>query len=163
MRSRAAIGNHPLHPILVTVPVGAFVLAALGDGAYYQTQRELWYEASRVAILVGVISALLAALPGFVDYFTVRMSARGRQLATWHMVLNLTAVTLFAVSLALRWDGSALGGSRWNLALGSSLAGLALLGVSGWLGGKMVFEHKIGVVENADPEATEIGRQETGR
>jgi uncharacterized membrane protein len=34
------------------------------------------------------------------------------------------------------------------------------LGISGWLGGRIAFEHKVGVVENADPEATEIGRRE---
>lgn len=160
MKSRAAIGGHPIHPFLVTVPIGAFILAVIGDCAYYQTQSESWYELSRVAILVGVVSALVAALAGFADYFGVQMSARGRRLATLHMALNLTVVALFAASLALRWNGGALTGSRWTLAMGLALVATALLLASGWLGGKMVFEHKIGVIENADPEATEIGRRE---
>ena len=88
------------------------------------------------------------------------MSPAGRRLATFHMVLNLTGVALFAISLVLRWGDGALGNDRWPLAFGLALVAFAGLGAAGWIGGKLVFEHKVGVVENQDSEATEIGRRE---
>ena len=159
MRSRAALGNHPLHPALVTIPIGAFSLMLIGDIAHMVTQQPPWYEFSRIAICIGVISALVAAGVGFIDYFGVKMSAAGARLARTHMILNLIGVALFAASCWLRWNG-ALANGQWPLAFGLSTVAFLGLAASGWIGGKMVFEHKIGVVENKDPEATEIGKRE---
>lgn len=160
MRSRAALGNHPLHPALVSIPIGAFALTLIGDIAYLVTKEAPWYEFARISICIGVISALVAAVLGFIDYFGVKMSAAGFRLARIHMILNLVGVALFAASCWLRWNG-ALANGQWPLAFGLSTVAFLGLGASGWLGGKMVFEHKIGVVENRDPEATEIGKRES--
>ena len=160
MRSRAALGNHPLHPALVTIPIGAFALTLIGDIAYVVTKNPAWYEFSKIALCIGVISALVAAVAGFIDYFGVKMSAAGARLARTHMILNLVGVVLFAVSWWLRGEGTAADG-QWPLAFGLSTVAFLGLGASGWIGGKMVFEHKIGVVENRDPEATEIGKRES--
>jgi len=160
MRSRAAIGKHPLHPALVALPIGAFTLTVFGDLSHQFTRQIFWYDFSRWCLLAGVLTALLAAATGLIDYFGVRMSPAGRGLATIHMVLNLTSVALFALSLVLRWDHGALDNSRWPLVFGLALVAFAGLGAAGWIGGKLVFEHKVGVVENHDAQATEIGRQE---
>src|SRR5688572_862675 len=160
MRSRAAIGKHPLHPALVALPIGAFTLTVFGDLSHQFTRQIFWYDFSRWCLLAGVLTALLAAATGLIDYFGVRMSPAGRRLATIHMVLNLTGVALFALSLVLRWNHGALANSRWPLAFGLALIAFAGLGAAGWIGGKLVFEHKVGVVENQDAQATEIGRQE---
>lgn len=162
MRSRAAIGNHPLHPATVAIPIGAFTLTLIGDIAYAVTRDAGWYGFSRLALCIGVVSALVAAVLGFIDFFGVEMSAAGYRLAKIHMVANLIAVTLFAVSCWLRWNG-ALEAGRWPLACGLSTIAYLGLGAAGWIGGKLVFEHKVGVVETHDPEATEIGRREKGR
>ena len=84
----------------------------------------------------------------------------GFRIARTHMILNLSGVVLYAVNWFLRRHGGALHTDRWNLAFGLEVATFLALGVSGWLGGRIAFEHKVGVVENADPEATEIGRRE---
>ena len=125
MRSRAAIGNHPLHPALVALPIGAFTLTVIGDFASQFTQQAFWYEFSRWCLLAGVLTALLAAVTGLIDYFGVRMSPAGRRLATFHMVLNLTGVALFAISLVLRWGDGALSNDRWPLAFGLVAGGLS--------------------------------------
>jgi uncharacterized membrane protein len=147
MRSRAAIGNHPLHPLLVTVPIGAFFLALGGDVAYSLRAGLRWFELSRAAIGIGVLFALAAAVAGAVDYFSVKMSARAFRTATRHALLNLSVVTLYAVSFFLRHHEGAGVGSRWLLASALSYVAFALLAVSGWLGGKLVYEHRVGVVE----------------
>jgi uncharacterized membrane protein len=158
MRSHAALGNHPLHPAMVAIPIGAFTVTLVGDIVTAAGGPPGWGETARYALIVGIVSALLAAVPGFVDYFTVEMSAAGARLATRHMILNLVAVVLFVVSLWLR-HGDPRGWCVPGFAV-STLAFL-LLGASGWIGGKMTFEHKIGVVENVDREATAIGQRES--
>lgn len=88
------------------------------------------------------------------------MSAPGRRLAAWHARLNVAVILLYAVSFWMRRDGGALGTDRWPLAMWSSLLAFVLLGVSGWLGGNLSYQHKVGVVESKDPEALEIGMRE---
>jgi uncharacterized membrane protein len=158
MRSRAAINGHPIHPGLVAIPIGAFTVTLIADIVAWRTGNLGWGDAARYALLVGVVGALAAALFGFIDYFKVTMSEAGFRVARLHMILNLAAVTLFAVSLWLRYrdaDGWCLSGF-----LVSTLAFLIISG-SGYLGGELVFKHKVGVLETADREATELG-QKTG-
>jgi uncharacterized membrane protein len=160
MRSRAAIGNHPVHPALVSLPIGAFFLMLVGDIAHASTGADFWYAFSFVCLGVGIVTALVAAIAGFIDYFGVRMSDAGFRVARIHMVLNLTGVVLYAVNWLLRRGDGALHTPRWDLVFGLEVVTFLALGLSGWLGGRVTFEHKVGVVENADPEATEIGRRE---
>jgi uncharacterized membrane protein len=160
VKSRAAIGNHPLHPALVTLPIGSFFLVLVADVLHIAKGNGFWYEVAEFAIGVGVVTALFAAIFGFIDFFGVTMSQAGWRLAKWHMGLNLTAVALYAVSFLLRRHHAALGTGRWPAAFGLEILPFLLLGISGWLGGKMSFEHKVGVVETADPEATELGLKE---
>jgi len=163
MKSRAAIGNHPVHPALVSLPIGAFFLVLVGDIAHARTDADFWYAFSFVCLGAGILMALVAAIAGFVDYFGVRMSDAGFRAARIHMVLNLTGVVLYTINWFLRRGNGALNTPRWNLVFGLEVVTFLALGVSGWLGGRVAFEHKVGVVENADPEATEIGRLETSR
>ncbi|HSE62007.1 MAG TPA: DUF2231 domain-containing protein [Thermoanaerobaculia bacterium] len=161
MRSRAALGAHPLHPAMVPLPIGAFFLALVADVTHAVTKNPLFYDVAAFAIGVGIVTALLAAVLGLVDYFGVKMSAAGRRLATIHLAINVVAVVLYVISWLMRRDHGALDTSRWPLAFGLAVVPFLMLGISGWIGGKMSYEHKIGVVEWLDPEATEIGRRET--
>lgn len=160
MKSRAALGNHPLHPAVVPLPIGAFFLAFVADVAHALTKNALFYDIAHFAIGVGIVTALVAAVLGLIEYFGVNMSAAGRRLATIHMLINILAVVLYAVSWLLRRNHGALETPRWPVAFGLEVVPFLLLGISGWIGGKMIFEHKIGVVEWADPEAREIGMRE---
>jgi uncharacterized membrane protein len=157
MRSRAAIANHPLHPAAVAVPIGAFTVALVADLLTLGGGDPGWSTTARQAIAIGIVGALVAALLGFIDYFRVPMSAAGGRIAKIHMLLNLAAVALYAWSWWLR---SAAGGGTPPLACGVAVVAFLLLGTSGWLGGNLVFKHKVGVVENEDPEATAIGQRE---
>jgi uncharacterized membrane protein len=161
LKSRAAIGGHPIHPALVALPIGCFFLTLVGDVAHAATGADFWYAFAFVCLGAGIVTALAAAAAGLVDYFGVKMSATGGRLATIHMVLNLSCVALYALNWFLRRDAGALHTPRWALAFGLEVVTFAALGVSGWLGGRIVYESKVGVLENEDPEATEIGRRET--
>ncbi|HWQ90784.1 MAG TPA: DUF2231 domain-containing protein, partial [Clostridia bacterium] len=84
--------RHPLHPMLVHLPIGLFLLSLLLDLAsriFPETPglvRGAFYS-----MFAGVIGALLAAIPGLVDYTEIRRDRPGKQLATTHMILNLLA------------------------------------------------------------------------
>src|SRR5687768_4913241 len=160
MKSKAAIGNHPIHPALVVIPIGAWFSTFVGDLSYAATSQGFWYHFSYVTMLIGVVGALLAAVFGFIDFFGVRMSEAGYRTAKIHMTLNLLAVSSYLFNLWLRWDQGAVAGGRWTTAFTLQVLTFVALCVSGWLGGKLSYEHKVGVVEHEDAEATQIGRQE---
>jgi uncharacterized membrane protein len=163
MKSKAAIGTHPIHPMLVPLPIGAFFLALLGDILYLSGRDTFWYRFSSFCISVGIVTALLAAIFGAIEYFGVEMSPAGSRIATWHAVLNVTVVVLYGVSWWLRRNDAALGNDRFTPAMGVAVLGFLTLGVSGWLGGNLAYHHKVGVVEKRDPKATEIGMRESAR
>lgn len=157
MRSRASFGGHPIHPAMVAVPIGAFTVTLVADVVAYTAGDPRWGDTARYALIVGIVGALVAAVFGLIDYFKVTMSEAGFRVARRHMILNLIAVALFVVSLWLRLsdpDGWCVPGF-----VASTLAYL-LVGASGYLGGELVFKHKVGVVETADREATELGQKE---
>lgn len=159
MRSKAAIGNHPVHPMLVPIPIGAFFLAFIGDIMHMAIPEDrFWYDFSYTCIGIGVVFALVAAIAGIVDYLAVPMSGKAFRTATVHALLNVTLVIAYLISLLLRRNGAAVADRRWPAALACSLVGLGLLGVSGWLGGKLAYEHRVGVDENVERHAASAGR-----
>ena len=160
MRSKVAIAGHPLHPMLVPVPIGLLVGAVVADIAYLVTGRDhMWYDIAFWALIGGVISALLAALAGFGEYFLVARHTDARGMATVHMVLNLLAVALFFVSILLRLDDGALRGSRFGAAFALSLVAIALLSVSGWLGGELSYRKHLGMVPDIAEDEEREARQ----
>lgn len=161
MKSKAAIGTHPIHPMLVPIPIGAYFLALMADLMHFSGRDPFWYRFAFFCIGVGILTGLLAAVFGAIEYFGVRMSAAGGRVATWHAVLNVTATALYAVSWWLRRHDAALGNDRFSLAFGLAVLSFLILGAAGWLGGNLAYHHKVGVVEKADPEATEIGMSES--
>jgi len=159
MRSKAAIGDHPIHPALVPIPIGAFVLALIGDIVHSSNRDPFWYRFAFVSIGIGIVTALLAAVFGAVDYFGVPMGDPARRLATLHLILNVTAVAVYAVSFFLRRHEAALNTDRWTPAFGLSIAGIVLLGVSGWIGGRLAYEHHVGVVESSEKQPATTARR----
>ncbi len=153
MRSRAALGRHPMHPILVTVPIGAFVCAMVGDVFYTTKGLTQWFDFSRLAISVGLLAAPLAAIAGLVDHFGLPLRPPTRRKAPFHLGLNVAALLFYAISLVLRWRRPPLEDGAWGWAMTLSTLALATLGASGWLGGQLVFEHHVGVVESETAEA----------
>src|SRR5213079_2710726 len=96
------------------------------------------------AMLLGVITALLAAVPGFVDYSDIRRDHPGKATATRHMILNLMVVAIYGINLWIR--SSALSDSKISLPpLLLSIIGIGLLSVSGYLGGRLVYDEGIAV------------------
>lgn len=126
---------------------------------YLGTSNLLWYKVAYYMMLSGVIGAGLAALPGLVDYFTVRMSERAKNTATKHMILNVSIVILYLINLfAIRLDNGAAAGAALGWAVVLNFIGIGMLAYSGWLGWNLIYLHGIAVsVVDADSELEAIG------
>ena len=106
MQGKATIADHPIHPMLVAFPVGFFGGAAVCDIISIWAGPAFWPRMAVALVAFGVIAALLAAVFGFVDYFTAPMNAQTKRTATTHMVLNLIVVVLYLVIAIGRNVGS---------------------------------------------------------
>ena len=143
MRSRASIKGHPIHPALIPFPFAFLIGAVAFDAAGVLLDRPAFWTTGRYLALAGIGAALVAAIPGFIDYlFTVPPRSSGKARATKHMLLNLSAVALFAIAQALRPDAT----TRPELVLLLLEAtGAGLLTVGSWMGGTLTFRNQIGV------------------
>lgn len=142
LRSTFAINGHPLHPLVVPIPIALFVAALVTDVVFIVDGSPGWANASRWLLAGGLAGALLAALGGFID-FVANSAIRDLRDAWMHLFANLTLVLIEGVNLILRLPDPAVAGS-FGLAL--SIAGVLVLLFSGWKGGELVFRHGVGQV-----------------
>src|SRR5439155_3231717 len=126
-------------PFLVHFPIGLFFLSLLLDLATLafpsvpNLVRESFYT-----MLLGIITALIAAVPGLVDYTDIRSDHPGKRTATAHLTLNLIVVALYGINLGVR--ASTIAEAKISLVpLILSLVAFTLLSISGYLGGKLVY------------------------
>jgi nitrite reductase/ring-hydroxylating ferredoxin subunit/uncharacterized membrane protein len=143
MRSKASFRGHPVHPALIPFPL-AFLSGAVGfDLAGVLLDRQGWWTTGGHLAAVGILAALLAAVPGAIDYFaTVPPQSSGRRRATKHALANLSAVALFALAWVLRGDPEV---PPEPPLLFAEVLGFGLLMIGGWMGGTLTSRNQIGV------------------
>jgi nitrite reductase/ring-hydroxylating ferredoxin subunit/uncharacterized membrane protein len=119
--------------------VGAPVADLVGVSAGWPT---VWAAGAYLSA-AAVVAGLIAGVPGFIDYlYTVPPDSSAKKRATWHLCVNLTALTLIGLGWVFRDLGSLRPGT-WTLLL--EIAGVGVMGVGGWLGGTLVYRNQIGV------------------
>jgi nitrite reductase/ring-hydroxylating ferredoxin subunit/uncharacterized membrane protein len=143
MRSAASFKGHPIHPTIIPFPF-AFLLGALGfDIAGRVLDNPRFWQTGAALAIAGLVAALVAAVPGLIDYLrTVPPRSSGKRRATWHMILNLSTVALFAIGTVLRGNVAM---PPDMLLLSLEGVGAAMLLVAGWMGGTLVTRNQIGV------------------
>jgi uncharacterized membrane protein len=148
VRSTAAIRGHPLHPLLVTLPVGFLVGALLSDLMFFGNADAFWARASAWLIGAGLVTGALAAIAGFVD-FLGSDRVRSMSLVWYHFIGNAIALVVAAISLYMRAgsDLTTITGTQLFL----SILTVAILLVTGWLGGELVFRHGVGQTAGTAP------------
>jgi uncharacterized membrane protein len=153
--STVAIAGHPIHPILVTLPIGFLAGALLSDLAHYSTADAFWTRASLWLTGGGFVAGLLAALAGLADFLG---SADIRKLSeAWlHFLGNGVVLLLALLSFYVRLYDESGTVSATQLLL--SFCIVILLSVTGWLGGELVFRHRVAVQdgEEDDPPDKQI-------
>lgn len=142
--------GHPFHPILVTVPIGAWVAGLVFDiASRFVNDPEFLVKGSVWLIAIGVVGALAAAAVGFLDLFAIPTGTRAFRTGLIHMSLNLLVTAAYVGNFLWRQagDGQTRGVAIGQLAL--TAVSLAVLGVSGYLGGKLAFRFGVRVVDEA--------------
>jgi uncharacterized membrane protein len=169
MKSKAAVSGHPIHPALVAVPVGLIIWAFTSDIIYLVTGKDaVWYSISYYSGIAAVVTALIAALPGFVDFFTLARGTNVESTALVHMGANLATVGLFVIAAILQRDDNAIEGGALAAVVVLHALGVGLTSLAGWLGGEMVFRHHVAIIEEAPapqnaPASRGAGRTATAR
>ena len=139
--------GHPFHPILVTVPIGAWVVSLAFDIAATQAgEPEVFVKGAFWLIGAGIIGAVAAAVFGLLDLLAIPRGTPAFRTGLAHMVLNVVVLALFAVSFGLR-RGHLDEADATVTAVVLSAVALALLAVSGWLGGKLAYRYGVRVAD----------------
>ena len=139
--------GHPFHPILVTVPIGAWVASLVFDiASHFNSNPGFLIEGARWLIGIGVIGALAAAVLGFLDLLAIPGGTKAFRTGLTHMGLNLTVTVAYAVNFL--WRSSI--GSNGKEAVGAgpltlTVISLLALGASGYLGGKLAYHYGVRV------------------
>ncbi len=150
MRTLASLRGHPIHPMLVPLPIGLWIFSFVCDLAGMRSLHpDLWYVLALYTMIGGVAGALVAAVPGLVDFIGLERG-RHRRIAAIHMALNVTIILIYVGDVGLRLASP----TDTMPPLLVSLVAVLLLAVSGWLGGALVHVHGVGVEPAARGEAT---------
>ena len=151
MKSKASIKSHPVHPILVSFPIAFFVGTVLFDVlGMYKTDPE-FYLTARYMQIAGIIGAVLAAIPGIIDFiYTVPPHSSAKKRGRSHALTNTLMLILFITAYVYKnkQDPSPA------IFISIELAGIVLLFIAGWMGGTLVYRNQIGV----DPRYAHAGK-----
>lgn len=151
MESRAKLFGHPIHQMLVVLPLGLLIGAVVFDILYLVFGNRLFAAVSFYNIAGGVISGLLAAVFGIIDFSNIPGGTRAKRVGTAHMFGNLIVIVLFAWSWIIR--NSAVDYAPPTIALVLSFLGVGIGAVTAWLGGELVDRLGVGVDPGANLNA----------
>jgi uncharacterized membrane protein len=143
-RSTAKIAGHPLHAMLVPIPIACFAGTLATDIAYAETANMQWANMSAWMLTIGLIFALFAVIAGLIDFAGDR---RIRDLrAVWiHAGGNAIALVLAIINVFIHSRDAYTSVVPTGLIL--SALTVAILVVTGWMGWELVYRHRVGVME----------------
>ena len=151
MTSRARFLGHPIHQVLVVIPLGMFIAAVMFDALYFWRGNTTFATISYYNIAGGILGGLLAAVFGLIDWLAIPHGTRAKRIGLFHGAINVTMVMLFAAAWMAR---SALPDlAPTTFVLGVEVAAIVLAMVAGWLGGELVNRLGVGVDDGANLNA----------
>jgi uncharacterized membrane protein len=142
--SSANLMGHPLHPILVTLPIGLFSAVLLCDVIFWYNAEAGLATAALWLLGAGLIAAAAAAVAGLVD-FTGDRRIRDISDAWQHAIGNVIMVLVQAFSFYYRYRYGTSAVVPVGLTL--SVIAMAILLFTGWKGGELVFRHRVAVYD----------------
>ena len=149
----AGLYGHPTHPVLVTLPIGAWTSSLVFDLASRRSSDQVTFaKGSQWLIGLGAGGAMVAAVPGFLDYLTIPKGTKAKAVALTHLALNVGVSAAYAANLRWRQSSAPKDGVADGPLL-LSAASLAALGVSGFLGGKLAHTYGVRVADEATQAA----------
>ncbi len=160
MYSKIKIAGHPLHPMLIPFPIAFYTATLIGYITYSINQDPFWFRLAYVANWAAVVMALVAAIPGFIDWSTgIPDGIQAKKDGLIHMVLNVTSLALFAITL---W----LNSGQWTallpelrLAIILPLIGFLTTLAAGYYGWTLVQTHHVGVQITPEDRRSDISKR----
>ena len=150
MESKAKLFGHAIHPMLIPFPLGLLGMAVIYDLLARFAGQEALGQASHPMIAAGIITGLLAAVFGAIDWAAIPSGTRAKRIATAHGLGNVAVIAVFAVAWWLRRDDP---GAATGLPLVLEVIGVGGALVTGWLGGELVDRLGVGVDPGANLDA----------
>jgi uncharacterized membrane protein len=150
MEARANLLGHPVHQMLIVLPLGLLTGAVAFDVVNLVHPGPHWNVIAYWLIVGGVAGGLLAAVFGFADWTKIPSGTRAKSVGATHGIGNVIVVALFTGSWLLR-HGNQMSPSSLALLLSFAGAGVSL--ITGWLGGELVTRLGIGVTDGAHVDA----------
>lgn len=141
-KSTASIAGHPLHPMLVPIPIACFIGTFFSDITYWHTENLFWANVSIWLLTVGLLVTVLAVIAGLIDYAAnPRIRALGA--ARGHAVGNIFAIVLSIINAFVHSRDGYTAVVPDGLVLSTLV--VLILGLTAWLGGSLVYRHRVGV------------------
>ena len=146
--------GHALHPVLVAFPIVLYAVATGSFIAYAFNHGSFWFRAGFYANVAGVIAAVVAAIPGIIDYFgAIPERDQAKTTAKTHIAFNTVALVLFAVNAILLWDivtpsairVEAFDTMSFRTPMWISIVGMLSTLTAGYFGGTLVQQHHVGI------------------
>lgn len=177
MYSKARVAGHPMHPMLVAFPIAFYTATVATLLAYIGTMEAFWYRVAMISNIAGIVTAVIAAIPGVIDLLALPRESRARAVGLRHAGFNLFATALFVVTAVVvyrTWthrvmiDGEYLFDATIPLAM-SVVAWVSMV-IAGSLGWTLVQTHHVGIkpaLTRADrpsrePELDALDAQDAG-
>ncbi len=161
MEARAKILGHPVHQMLIPIPLGLFVTGAVVDVIAAIVGSTELGVVSFWNFVIGIGTALVAAVFGLIDWTGIPKGTRAKRVGAVHGIGNVVMVGLFFIAVLLRMNEPRF--AITGAALTLEIIALALGAVTGWLGGELVDRHGIGVSPEAHPNASSSLRSSAHR
>jgi len=151
MESKAKLLGHPIHPMLIVLPLGLFIAAVVFDAVYLWRGSSAFAMAAYWNIAAGVVGGLLAAVFGLIDWLAIPAGTRAKRIGLLHGGSNVVVVLIFAFVWMRRGNMGDTAPTTMLFLL--EVVALALGSVAGWLGGELVDRLGVGVDDGAHLDA----------
>jgi uncharacterized membrane protein len=145
MYSKIKIAGHPVHPMLINYPVALYTASVVCYIVYGANTNPFWFKVAVVANGAGVLMAIVAALPGFIDWLAIPGAKKAKKVGLNHMLCNVGALLLFAINFFMQYK-------KWNEAQPDAspsvlltVLGLILTVIAGFLGWSLIQNHHVGI------------------
>jgi uncharacterized membrane protein len=153
--SKVKLMDHPVHPMLVAFPITFLTTTLVAFIVYASGHDVAWFRLGYWMNVAGVVAALVAAVPGFIDWLGIPNRVEAKKVGVAHMILNLVVVTIFAINLGIQAPHLDEAAPPYLLAVLLPAVGVLTLLVSGYFGWSLVQTHHVGVNLTREQEALE--------
>ena len=151
MESKAKLLGHPIHPMLIVLPLGLFIAAVVFDALYLWRGMGGFASTAYWNIAGGIVGGLLAAVFGLIDWLAIPAGTRAKRIGLLHGGTNVVVVVAFAIAWLSRRNATDITPSTGIFLL--EVVALVLGAVGGWLGGELVDRLGVGVDDGANIDA----------